>query len=352
MSAPSTASASSTLHRQESSASHAVHASKKRKNSATAEAKHDDRSDKDDGIDSNSHVAPAEGGRVDDCVKAGEQVEQRPANKRTRHAGAAADSSAGAEPGLPDARLDQDLTPSVSERQRVGDLDSYINHGFFSRKQADAVLRRVRRTALFLSRQDPRVQFRMYNRQGPLPRDKAFYGSIRATCNGTQIEPYYKYAKVTPQLEDWKGHVLERVAQSVDQGCGQPCNHVVVNHYKDGKDHISFHHDKSASFHPGSSVLTVSLGATRTLRLKCVKGKAEGQTFDLPLTHGSLFVLGPETNKYWKHAIVKAPRLVEGRQNDGEDCSRISLTYRQIAATREVVVDDSQTKHVLDAADD
>ena len=166
--------------------------------------------------------------------------------------------------------------------------------------------------------------FKIYDRSPEYPRDKAFYGSVTVQ-NGERVEPFYKYAKDTPLVRSWAGSVLEQVAAGMQRSYGQPCNHVVVNQYQSGADYIGAHHDKPATFHPGSSVLTVSLGGERTLRLTCVKGPDTGKQHDVRLPHGSLFVLGPETNKDWKHEILK-DKKAEHR--------RISLTYRRIDAVR------------------
>jgi alkylated DNA repair dioxygenase AlkB len=171
--------------------------------------------------------------------------------------------------------------------------------------------------------------FKIYGRSLEYPLDKAFYGCVTVK-NGERVEPFYKCAKDTAAVKSWAGSVLEQVAAGLKRSCGQPCNHVVVNQYQSGADYIGAHHDKPATFHPGSSVLTLSLGGERTLRLTCVKGLDVGRTHDLRLAHGSLFVLGPVTNKCWKHAILK-DKKAEHR--------RVSLTYRQIEAVRKTQID-------------
>ncbi len=208
--------------------------------------------------------------------------------------------------------------------------DSYLIPNFVDTEQCAQILAEIDRSITYLSRSDPRMQFKIYGKTLCLPRDKAVYGIIHTdSSTGQKIEPYYRYAKDTPPVEDWQGTVLSAIADELAEKMGQACNHVVVNQYRTGADYIGFHHDKSKTFVPGSQVLTLSLGGTRILRLqKKVKG-ADGVihrvTKNIRLENGSLFVLGPGTNALWKHSIVREAKVAH---------RRVSLTFRAIQASR------------------
>lgn len=207
-----------------------------------------------------------------------------------------------------------------------GDGDSFLMEDYLPKAKGDQVMTEIDSSIMFLSRSDPRMQFHIYGKTISLPRDKAVYGEIEVDEESKErVEPFYRYAKDTPMVEDWKGTVLKEVKEYVHEDFGQACNHVVVNQHRDGSDYIGFHHDKSQTFEPESSVLTISLGASRILRLRKVRGESKGKIVDVKLNHGSMFVLGPETNRNWKHSIVQRKK-VRGR--------RISMTYRAIAARR------------------
>ncbi len=92
----------------------------------------------------------------------------------------------------------------------------------------------------------------------------------------------------------------------------------VVGVLIDNNDHIGYHFDKTRDFVNDSSVITLSFGGERILRLKHNKTKV---TEDIHMKAGSLFLLGWKTNSIWKHSIIKTKRLCE---------RRISLTYRLI----------------------
>lgn len=204
--------------------------------------------------------------------------------------------------------------------------DSYLVEGFLTPMQANELLMDIDQNVTFLQRDDPRMQFRIYGKTMQLPRDKAVYGEVKINEEEKEREePFYKYAKDTPAVECWKDSMLESIASQIKNSTGQSCNHVVVNQYRSGNDYIGDHRDKSETFEVDSSVLTLSLGSERVLRLKKFKGKKVGESKSIVLPSGSLFVLGPKTNAQWKHSIPKSKKVL-GR--------RISLTYRAIAARR------------------
>ncbi|MDR3571722.1 MAG: alpha-ketoglutarate-dependent dioxygenase AlkB [Candidatus Pacebacteria bacterium] len=216
--------------------------------------------------------------------------------------------------------------------KKVG-RDSFLVENFLLAEgdvdEAAETLASVDQQVQYLARDDPRMQFRIYGKSVQLPRDKAVYGEVVVDEEKKErIEPFYKYAKDTPRVESWdfEDSVFKRMAEQVFvRGGRQVCNHLVVNQYRSGDDYIGDHRDKDETFVPGSSVMTISLGAERTLRLKKFKGRKIGKTKSLLLKPGSLFVLGPKTNAKWKHSIPKSKRVL-GR--------RVSLTFRSIAARR------------------
>ncbi|KAF9025626.1 hypothetical protein BDZ89DRAFT_1135293 [Hymenopellis radicata] len=97
------------------------------------------------------------------------------------------------------------------------------------------------------------------------------------------------------------------VPRLVARVLGHPVNHVLIQHYRSGHDHISEHADKTIDIvrHPVSNIVNVSLGATRTMVLRHKDDDSQSDAFlqTIPLPHNSMFVLGLETNREWKHGI-------------------------------------------------
>lgn len=217
------------------------------------------------------------------------------------------------------------LKASFSKVNKVA-KDSYLVEDFMSLDQAGEALKAIDGEVQYLGRDHPSLQFRIYGKTVQLPRDKAVYGEVTVDEEKKErVEPFYKYAKDTPLVASWAGMHAKILAEQIKEISGQACNHLVVNQYPDGNSYIGEHRDKDGSFEPGSSVLTVSLGSERVLRLKKFKGRRIGKSKNIVLPVGSLFVLGPRTNAKWKHSIPKS-RKVLGR--------RVSLTYRAIAGRR------------------
>lgn len=122
------------------------------------------------------------------------------------------------------------------------------------------------------------------------PRDKAIHGTVDSDGS----TPLYRYGGCYyPIVNPWTP-AIEQIRDEIEENTGFSNNHVVVNRYLSGNDHIGIHHDKTKDFVYGSSVCTLSLGGTRTFRLK---HKFTKNVVTLELNSRSLFILGPETNR-------------------------------------------------------
>ena len=108
--------------------------------------------------------------------------------------------------------------------------------------------------------------------------------------------------------------------QTIEAGVSDVPNSCVANYYCDGSIALGPHKDKTLDLEPGSSILLVSLGAPRVLVLRRAEEDAEQR---ITLRHGSLFILGPRTNKKWTHAI---PAVA-----DASGGARLSLTLRNVS---------------------
>jgi len=135
---------------------------------------------------------------------------------------------------------------------------------------------------------------------------------------------------------------VSRIRTAVEGRLNHPVNHVLIQHYRSGKDYISEHSDKTIDVVAGSKIVNVSIGATRnmTLRTKKVALSPAGESGEdqsrkhqkFPLPDRSMFVMGLETNSKWLHSVRHDNRpfhtkTEEERYMDGE---RISLTFRNI----------------------
>lgn len=186
----------------------------------------------------------------------------------------------------------------------------------FTSKESDLILEHLHKELDYVPRKF--MVFKIFGNELELPRDKQFYGDMDEDGNF----PMYRYGSDWyPPVQIWTP-TLKYCRDKIWEETGQYCNHCVVNRYRNGSDHIGYHHDKTPDFVSGSSVCTLSFGAERTFQ---VKNNKTGKVDSYQTKHGSLCILDWNTNKECKHRIMKTSK------NIGE---RISLTFRSIQTVR------------------
>lgn len=129
----------------------------------------------------------------------------------------------------------------------------------------------------------------------------------------------YRYSKTTnaalpvpPDLQPF----LEWARLAVDARL----NGLLLNWYDGALGHyIGKHRDSVTGLVPGTPIVTISLGDTRTFRLRPWKGEG---VRDVSVSHGTVLVMPWETNRAWTHEVPRTKHSV-GR--------RISITLRAFA---------------------
>jgi nicotinamidase-related amidase/alkylated DNA repair dioxygenase AlkB len=160
----------------------------------------------------------------------------------------------------------------------------------------------------------------MLHRGGEVPRRVAIQGAMEDGC-----EPLYRHPVDTqPRMVPFTP-IVDAIRGAVERRIGQRLNHCLLQLYRDGRDWIGEHADKTLDVVQGSKIINVSLGRTRTMILR-PKKSAETDTRAIqriPLPHGSFLAMDLATNRAMFHAI---------RQEvlDRGDSPRISLTFRDI----------------------
>jgi hypothetical protein len=104
-------------------------------------------------------------------------------------------------------------------------------------------------------------------------------------------------------------------------------NHVVIQYYKDGYCYIGEHSDKTLDIKRESSIVNISLGASRQFILKHKETK---EKTNIKLPNNSCYELAWAINQTYLHTIKQDKRNDSMKQSD-EIGPRISLTFRQIA---------------------
>lgn len=185
---------------------------------------------------------------------------------------------------------------------------------------------------------------RMHHQTGVVPRLVCCQGSIAE--DGSR--PVYRHpSDRTLTLSAWSPTV-DTVRKAAEEAAGHALNHVLIQLYRGGTDFISEHSDKTLDIAKGSSIVNVSFGAQRTMRLRSKRGATSHlaapskhgaatspltrTTHRIPLPHNSMITMSLETNAEYLHGINadKRPAVEFSAAEKEYDGQRISLTFRQI----------------------
>ena len=151
----------------------------------------------------------------------------------------------------------------------------------------------------------------------PVPRDEAYYGDPETRY--TYSRRAYQPLPWLPELLSLKARVESATPARAYANLSLPAlgyNAVLCNLYRDGNDSVGLHADAEPEM--GPVIASLSLGATRTFRLKAKDGSV---AFSERLPGGSLLIMAGQTQKNFKHEVPKEPRVTQ---------ARINLTFRHI----------------------
>ncbi|UYZ62075.1 alpha-ketoglutarate-dependent dioxygenase AlkB family protein [Hymenobacter weizhouensis] len=164
-------------------------------------------------------------------------------------------------------------------------------------------------TAAVAWRQEP---IRLFGREVMQPRLTAWYGDAGAT---------YRYSGLHLEPRPWLPE-LHQLRQRLEAATNTRFNSVLLNLYRSGQDSMGWHADDEPELGPEPVIASLTLGATRTFRLKPRHPQlVQHAPLSLELTAGSLLVMRGPTQQHWLHALPKTARPVGPRLN---------LTFRQI----------------------
>jgi len=127
----------------------------------------------------------------------------------------------------------------------------------------------------------------------------------------------YGYSGKQLNVKDWNRTVLN-IKNQIESEFNFDFNACLANLYRDGNDSNGWHADNEEELGKNPVIASISLGATRTFKLKHLATKDK---IDFQMTSGSLLIMGGEMQHYWKHQIPKTKRKVD---------SRINLTFRKL----------------------
>ena len=155
-------------------------------------------------------------------------------------------------------------------------------------------------------------QITLFGRTHPLPRLTCWMGD--PGCS-------YTYSGVFNPIEPWPP-LLQELRERVQVAAGCRFNSLLLNRYRDGRDKLDWHADDEPELDPSAPIASLSLGASRSFRLKPKDSSVHpGGPLVYELSHGDLLVMDPPTQKHWLHQVPPRLRV---------KAERINLTFRLI----------------------
>ena len=186
--------------------------------------------------------------------------------------------------------------------------DFELIDGFFSDAEGDELMAQLCAEAHW---RDEHLQ--MFGKRLRSPRRVCWYGDAGVG---------YVYSGELHCADGWLP-ALEKIKTRLANALAEPFNFVLLNYYRDEKDSMGWHSDNEPELGPRPVIASLSMGATRTFRIRPAH-KTPGvrrisQT--LELQHGSLLIMRGQSQQNYQHALPKSTKACG---------SRLNLTFRQI----------------------
>ena len=199
------------------------------------------------------------------------------------------------------------LTLSSGKSMPDGDIVIYRN--FFEALESDQIFEEL--VSGINWRQD---KIKMFGKEFDLPRLTAWYGDEGKS---------YKYSGITMNPAPWIP-ILLLIKERIEKVVNIKFNSVLLNLYRHGQDHMSWHSDDEPELGENPVIASVSFGETRRFLLKHKYDKNLAKV-EVILNNGSLLIMQGSTQHFWQHRIAKTAKKIN---------PRINLTFRVIKKER------------------
>ncbi|RJF99340.1 alpha-ketoglutarate-dependent dioxygenase AlkB family protein [Noviherbaspirillum saxi] len=185
------------------------------------------------------------------------------------------------------------------------DADVRFMHGFYRTPQSQALMQ-----ALLAETPWRQESIVLWEKEYLQPRLSAWYGDAGSV---------YAYSGKRFHPLPWTDTLLA-IKHDVEAATSQRFNSVLLNLYRDENDGVGWHSDAEQELGRLPVIASLSLGETRTFRLRH-RTRKDITPVSIELTDGSLLLMAGETQRKWQHTITKERMPRE---------ARINLTFRTI----------------------
>jgi alkylated DNA repair dioxygenase AlkB len=173
---------------------------------------------------------------------------------------------------------------------------------FLSEEESDRYLNALLKEVEW--KQEPIV---IFGKKVMQPRLTAWFGDAEYRYSGTTMKPLA-----------WT-QTLAEIKARVEAAAQVQFTSVLLNQYRNERDSMGWHRDNEKELGKNPVIASLSLGESRTFKIRHYDEKSLRQSIEL--SNGSLLLMRGETQHHWEHAIpkTKEPKGV-----------RINLTFRVI----------------------
>lgn len=197
------------------------------------------------------------------------------------------------------------------EPELISDLNNgflvYKDDIFYNKNKADILFQELIDEVVY----DKNSYVFIYGKKIKIPRKQTAFGDPGTT---------YTFSGSTVKAKPWMPVIL-KIKKDIEEFTGRKFNFCLVNYYKDGNDYIGFHKDDEQDLVGSSWIVSVSFGEQRKFYFRSDNPSLPLKKMNL--IHGSLCIMMPPTNDYWKHSVPKESSKIKSKP-------RINLTFRLI----------------------
>lgn len=180
----------------------------------------------------------------------------------------------------------------------------YVYPAFFSSQESDELQKALTEEVPW--KQEP---IKLFGKEIMQPRLTAWYADSGIS---------YSYSGITMQANAWNKALLA-IKLRLEEKLHLHCNSALLNLYRNGQDSMGWHRDneKELGLHP--LIISVSFGATRKFQLREYASKKN--LISLSLHHGTVLVMGGESQPHWEHRVPKENKI---------SSPRLNITFRNV----------------------
>ncbi|KAL4223357.1 Alpha-ketoglutarate-dependent dioxygenase alkB 2 [Mactra antiquata] len=174
---------------------------------------------------------------------------------------------------------------------------------FFSKSCADEIFKECEKLLTYNEGQLAKVN--LFGKWHDIPRKQVAHGDEGLS---------YTFSNNTVPARPWTPF-LKKIKDTISEVTGHEFNFVLINRYKDGKDHMGEHRDDEKDLVQGHPIASLSLGQPRDFIFKHAdsRGKNAKCNIDpvkIELQHGSLLLMNHPTNTFWYHSLPQRKKLL------------------------------------------